>query len=99
VLVIWWDGKVQGTQKFGPADYGQLAQKLRAVGGGGTRVSCVAEYMAEHRIKPQATVILTDAYVEAAPKCPSGPLLWGVVGSARFAPARGKVLRIGKESL
>jgi predicted metal-dependent peptidase len=99
VTVIWWDTQVAGVQKFGPADYANMKDKLRATGGGGTRVSCVAAYMREHKLKPKATIMLTDGEVEARFECPPGPLLWGVVGFARFSPPHGKVLRISKESL
>jgi predicted metal-dependent peptidase len=99
VTVIWWDSKVAGVQKFGPADYLTMDKQLQAKGGGGTVVSCVARYMREKQMKPQATIMLTDGEVEAKFECPPGPLLWGVVGHARFSPTRGKVLRISKESL
>jgi predicted metal-dependent peptidase len=99
VTVIWWDSKVAGVQKFGPADYLTMDKQLQAKGGGGTVVSCVARYMREKQMKPQATIMLTDGEVEAKFECPPGPLLWGVVGHSRFQPPRGKVLRISKESL
>jgi len=99
VTVIWWDTKVAGVQVFKPNDYGQMDKKLQAKGGGGTTVSVVARYMREKQMKPQATIMLTDGMVEDKFECPSGPLLWGVVGGYRFQPARGKVLRISKESL
>jgi predicted metal-dependent peptidase len=99
VKVIWWDTKVAGVQTFTAVDYPQLKDRLKAKGGGGTRVSCVAAYMQEHGIRPQATIILTDGEIERQYECPPGPLLWGVVGNARFTPLRGKLLRIGKETL
>jgi predicted metal-dependent peptidase len=99
VKVIWWDTRVAGVQTFFPVDYPQLKDKLDAKGGGGTTVSCVAQYMRKHGITPQATIILTDGEIESEYECPAGPLLWGVVGNARFRPLRGQLLRIGKESL
>jgi predicted metal-dependent peptidase len=99
IIVIWWDSKVQSVQKFVPADYLTLATRLKAKGGGGTTVSCVAAYMKEHKLKPKATIILTDGEIEAQYECPPGPLLWGVVGNHRFKPLKGKLLRIGKETL
>ena len=99
VTVIWWDAKVQSVQKFLPIDYLQMDKKLQAQGGGGTRVSCVAEYMRDKQLRPQATIVLTDGFVEQRLTCPEGPLLWGVVGHVAFAPPRGKVLRIGKATL
>ena len=99
VTVIWWDTKVQGVQKFLPVDYSRMDKKLMAVGGGGTRVGVVAEYMRANKIRPKATVMLTDGEIESQYECPPGPLLWGIVGNARFTPLRGKLLRISRESL
>lgn len=99
VTVLWWDTRVSSVQTFGPGDYLQMTSKLKATGGGGTTVSVVAQYMREHKMKPKATIMLTDGYVEPRFECPDGPLLWGVIGHASFSPSRGKVLRIGKESL
>ncbi len=99
VTVIWWDTRVAGIQRFGPSDYLNMDKKLDARGGGGTRVSCVAQYMREHKLKPQATIVMTDGWLERQIDSPDGPLLWAVVGHAAFNPPRGKLLRIPKDSL
>ena len=94
VRVLWWDTRVSGDQKFLPKDYDKLRNLLKPVGGGGTTISCVAQYMRQHRIKPKATIMLTDGYVEANYESPEGNLLWGVCGNSRFVPRKGKRLLI-----
>lgn len=94
IRVLWWDTHVAGDQVFTERDYDQIAKLVKPKGGGGTTVSCVAAYVKEKRIKPKATIMLTDGYIESQYDMVPGPLLWGVVGNERFRPLRGKVLHI-----
>ena len=75
----------------------KIAQLVKPVGGGGTRVSCVAEYVREKQYKPKATIILTDGWIESSYEAPEGQLLWGVVDNDRFVPSKGKAVRIYSE--
>jgi predicted metal-dependent peptidase len=94
VRMLWWDTKVAGDQVFVPDDYEKIGDVLAPKGGGGTTVSCVAQYMKEHDIKPVAVIMLTDGYIEDSYQLPDVPVLWGVVQNESFVPQRGKVLRI-----
>lgn len=94
VRVLWWDTEVAGDQEFKPHEYEQIATLMQPKGGGGTVVSCVAEYIAEHDIKPKAVIMLTDGYIESDYKVAPYPLLWGVVDNDDFVPHTGKVIRI-----
>jgi predicted metal-dependent peptidase len=44
VRVLWWDTEVHGEQIF-EGDYGNIAKMLKPVGGGGTKVSSVSDYI------------------------------------------------------
>lgn len=94
IRVLWWDTHVAGDQVFTERDYDQIAKLVKPKGGGGTTVSCVAAYVREKRIKPKATIYLSDGYIESAYDVVPGPVLWGIVGNERFKPLRGKVLHI-----
>jgi len=94
VRILWWDTCVAGDQEFKPDQYDQIATLMKPKGGGGTTVSCVAEYIAEHEIKPKAVIMLTDGYIESDYKVAPYPLLWGVVDNDDFVPHTGKVIRI-----
>jgi predicted metal-dependent peptidase len=89
VRVIWWDDGVNSEQVFMPDEYDRIASLLKPQGGGGTRVSCVAEYIAEKQYKPVAVVYLTDGYIESNYKVPDLPCLWGVVDNKSFKPLVG----------
>ena len=97
VRVIWWSDGIEGEQVFLPHEYEKIAQLVKPVGGGGTRVSCVAEYGREKQYKPKATIILTDGWIESSYEAPEGQLLWGVVDNDRFVPSKGKAVRIYSE--
>ena len=96
IRVLWWDTHVAGEQVFTERDYDHIAKLVKPKGGGGTTVSCVAAYVKEKRIKPKATIMLTDGYIESQYDVVPGPVLWGVVGNERFKPLRGKVLHINE---
>lgn len=97
VRVLWWDTKVQSEQVFTPRDYANIAKLQAPRGGGGTTVSCVARYIRDKRLKPKATVMLSDGYIESQYEVPAGNVLWGIVDHTSFVPIRGKVLHIRSE--
>jgi predicted metal-dependent peptidase len=94
VRMLWWDTEVCGDQVFKPEQYQDIATQLAPKGGGGTVVSCVADYVAEHKIKAKAVIMLTDGYIESDYRMTDMPTLWGVVDNDDFVPRAGKVLRI-----
>lgn len=94
VRVLWWDTEVCGDQEFKPDQYDQIKTLMQPKGGGGTVVSCVANYMKEHEIKAKALIMLTDGYIESDFILPELPILWGLVDNDEFVPHTGKVMRI-----
>ena len=99
VRVIWWDDGVNSEQEFTPDNYDSIASLMKPAGGGGTRVSCVAEYLAEKQYKPVAVVYLTDGYIEPQYSTPDAPCLWGVVDNTHFQPRVGSKVEISSLSI
>jgi predicted metal-dependent peptidase len=64
VRVLWWDTQVHGEQVFKSDEYQSIASLLKPLGGGGTHVSCVSEYINKQQLKPECVVVFTDGYVE-----------------------------------
>ena len=90
VRVLWWDTKVHGEQTF-QGNYGGIAHMLKPVGGGGTCVSCVSEYLIKKNIKAECVVVFTDGYLESDIKWNhTDPLLWLVTENKHFMPPAGK---------
>ena len=94
VRVIWWEYAVVGEQVFKPIDYPNIAKLMKPAGGGGTRVTCVAEHIEEHKLKPKCVIYLTDGYIESDYRLPEFPVLFGAVDNDQFVASRGKTVRI-----
>lgn len=94
VRVIWWGDRIEGEQVFLPKDYATIKDLMKPMGGGGTTVSCVADYVRKQRYRPRASIYLTDGLVEASYTVVDGPVLWGIVDNERFVPIRGKKIDI-----
>jgi len=94
VRVLWWEGSVVGEQVFKQHEYQGIGRLLKPAGGGGTRVSCVAEYIEDNKLKPRGVLYLTDGYIESDYKLPEFPTLFGVVDNDHFVARKGKTVRI-----
>lgn len=94
VHVVFWDTEICSEHKFTAKDYSSMAKLCKPAGGGGTTASVVADWVTRKGIKPKATIILTDGYIEPRPRLPEGPVLWGVVDNSRWVPPRGKALHL-----
>jgi predicted metal-dependent peptidase len=90
VRILWWDTEVHGEQVFA-GDSPNIKDILKPIGGGGTLVSCVAQYILEKRYKPDCVVVFTDGYVEGDVKWNiSADTLWLVTENERWSPPKGK---------
>lgn len=95
IIVLWWDTRVHAEQRFESQDYVNIAKLLKPVGGGGTHVSCVAQYMNERHIEADGVIVFTDGYVESDVKWDVAcPTLWLVTRSGRFTPPHGRKVMV-----
>ena len=96
VRVLWWDTEVHGEQVF-DGDSPNIKDILKPMGGGGTRVSCVSEYIVKKNYKPDCIVIFTDGYVEDKVQWITGvDTLWLVTENRSFVAPKGRMVRIDK---
>lgn len=90
VRVLWWDTKVHGEQLF-TDNYDQIGSMLKPLGGGGTRVSSVAEYINKKKINAECVLVFTDGYLESDVVWNiSAPTLWMVTENKHWTPPSGK---------
>jgi len=94
VRLLYWGHKVVGDESYATNELDTLAQSTKPRGGGGTDVECVVEYMQQHQIKPQATIILTDGYLFGDWGTWDCPTLWCVIDNKHATPDNGKVVHI-----
>lgn len=98
VRVLWWDTDVHGEQKFDSNNYSNIAHMLKPVGGGGTHVSCVSEYITKNRIEAEAVMVFTDGYVETDIKWAiNSPTMWMVTENKNLVPPVGQVVRFERD--
>lgn len=94
VRVLWWDTEVHGEQVFMPEHYLNIKDILKPMGGGGTLVSCVSEYINNKRVEAEAVIIFTDGYVESDITWNiKSPTLWLVTQNSSFKAPSGKVVK------
>ena len=95
VRVLWWDTKVHTEQVFDSTQFDQIAKLLMPRGGGGTRVSCVSEYIKEKDLNADCAIVLTDGYVEPEVRWETDiPTLWMVTENRSFNPPAGRMVKI-----
>ena len=91
VRILWWDTQVHGEQIFKPDQYSNIASVLKPIGGGGTVVSAVSEYIIKNRIDAECVLMFTDGYLESDIVWRvTSPTLWMIVGNNEFEPPAGK---------
>lgn len=95
VRLLYWDTSVCADERYERGDLDKLVSSTKPAGGGGTSPSCVTAYMAEHNIKAQVVVMLTDGYVgnDWGGTWPC-PVLWCVVGNKSAEAPVGKTLHV-----
>lgn len=90
VRILWWDTKVHGEQLF-TDNYDQIGSMLKPLGGGGTRVSSVAEYINKKKINAECVLVFTDGFLENDVQWNiSSPTLWMVTENKHWTPPTGK---------
>lgn len=77
--LLYWDTRVCQHEKYERDQLDNLLSSTKPRGGGGTAPSCITEYLAKHKIKPECAIILTDGYVgnDWGGEWPC-PTLWGI---------------------
>ena len=97
VRVLWWDTEVHGEQVF-KDNYSDIAKLLKPMGGGGTHVSCVSDYLVKNKVNAECVLVFTDGYVENDINWKiTNPTLWMVTQRRDFVPPMGKKVMFGDD--
>lgn len=89
VMVLWWDTHVAGVQSF-IEPYGNMVDALKPAGYGGTRVSCVSEYIVNNNIEADGLIVFTDGHVEGNINWATTlDTLWVITDNDSFTPPSG----------
>ena len=63
--LLYWDTEVCQHEKYEQDQLENLLSSTKPKGGGGTDPECIPRYIADHKLKPECAVILTDGYVSS----------------------------------
>ena len=99
VRILYWDTEVCREEKYEIHELANITQSTKPSGGGGTMVECVPRYMAEHGIKPQATIILTDGYLGGSWGSWTCPTLWCILDNKGTNASVGKTVHVKSREL
>lgn len=94
VRVLYWDTEVRGDESYDVDELDDLPKATKPVGGGGTNVECVPNYIRDNNLNPQACVVLTDGYVWGSWGQWDCPVLWCVLDNKNAKPDTGKQVNI-----
>ena len=94
VRLLYWDTEVCADEKYTGTEVENIMGSTKPKGGGGTTVECVPAYMAQHGVKPQAVVVLTDGYLGGSWGQWACPVLWCIVGNKNAVPDVGKYVHV-----
>ena len=75
--LLYWDTDVCQHEKYEQDQLDNLLASTKPKGGGGTDPACIPKYIADHNLKPECAVILTDGCVSGWGEW-SCPTLWGI---------------------
>jgi len=96
---LYWGSSVVRDESYEMHELDEMLKTTKPVGGGGTDVNCVTEYMTEHSIKPQAVIVLTDGHLYNGWGEWSCPVLWVILDNEHAVPTNGKCLHINSREL
>jgi predicted metal-dependent peptidase len=91
---LYWDTEVCREEKYEMHELDNFVRSTKPNGGGGTMVECVPRYMAEHGIKPQATIIITDGYLFGSWGNWTCPTLWIIIDNEGTNSPVGKTVHV-----
>lgn len=97
VRVLFWDTRVRQEQVFDSAHYGNLSKLLKPVGGGGTHLSCVSEFIRDKGYdNVEAIIVFTDGFVEDSIDWEgmTERTLWLVTHNERMKPPVGRMVMV-----
>ena len=94
--IVYWDAKVTAHETYKGGDK-DVVKKTNPTGGGGTDPDVVVDFMLEHKLKPDALIMLTDGHMHSNPAkwaAITMPTLWCVIGNESYKVPNGQRLFI-----
>ena len=99
IRILYWDTAVCGDEYYEHGSYDTMIGTTKPVGGGGTDVTCVSNYVADKGYEPQGVVIITDGYLGGDWGTWSVPTLWIIIDNPSTTAPVGYTIHVSSEEL
>lgn len=99
IRILYWDTEVCGDERYEADECEHIIQSTKPKGGGGTKVSCVPQYIQDKQIKAQAVIVLTDGHLYGGWGNWRHPVLWTVLDNDGAKPDNGTTIHIKTRDL
>jgi predicted metal-dependent peptidase len=99
VRVLYWDTEVTGEEVYRGHEIAEMANTTKPVGGGGTDVTCVPEYIKDNNVVPQCAIVVTDGYLYGGWGAWTCPVLWVILDNKNAVPTHGIALHVNSRDL
>jgi len=94
IHVLYWDGEVGGHEEYDAYSFADFAINTSPIGGGGTSPVCVPAFMKEHKLDPEAVIMLTDGEIGNWGEW-AWPVLWVITDrDAKIIAPVGKTIHV-----
>ena len=94
IRILYWDTAVCADEYYEHGTYDTMIGSTKPVGGGGTDVTCVSNYIADKGYEPQGVVIITDGYLGGDWGTWSVPTLWVIIDNASTTAPVGYTIHV-----
>jgi predicted metal-dependent peptidase len=99
VRILYWDTEVCADEYYGGNELDGLMTSTKPEGGGGTRVSCVSDYIRDKQIKAQCVIVLTDGWLGGDWGNWHHETLWVIAGNDRTTSPVGKTVHVREQDM
>lgn len=96
IHLIDWDGAVGSHEIFTAQTFQNAPEVQHVIGGGGTDPRCVAAYLKEKCIKPNAVIMFTDGEVPSWGEW-EAPVLWLITNKQPITADVGKTINVSED--
>ena len=97
IHILYWDTEVRSHETYGETaiPLSELLNTTKPKGGGGTDVTCVANYVKDKRIEAEGIIVLTDGYIWGNDWGTwDAPVLWAILNNKGAQPTVGKKVNV-----
>ena len=94
VDLLYWNTEVAAHEKYEPMDYDRLMDYTAPMGGGGTHIDCVPQYLQDKQLDPALAIVFTDGYIDGDLGSFTCPVVWVLNSDKEISPQYGLSVKL-----